>query len=390
MFVLLLLGICIVQLQCVNLRGSVVHKEARDHGTVQHRAEVSEPEPESWKTLKTWRGLTYDDISNSGSSPNNPYFDWVEYSKWLEAQTAIPTHSTTSAPTDSTPPLDVAVPYDVTPAVNTHTSIPTMSPTTICPTPVPTSTITLCPTPCPSADLAVVVVDATPCPTPCPSYNPFSLQPTVADGAGYVVRSPTKVATKYYEIATITQLDSHGDVISTSTTVTTHIKGDGSPCNDTSDVEIVSAVPSAAHTGAPVVSQPLELPPRVKSFQCEPRISVDAQLEAQDANLILNHSEWSTLMAYMANIGAYPADVGYVWDSAKTVMRRTAARDTKSPPKDLLCEGQDSSLTMATKDEGIIMEFWEVWMVRGNLTKRDMKEDPYKKKKRGIRISREC
>ena len=130
-----------------------------------------------------------------------------------------------------------------------------------------------------------------------------------------MVRSPTKVATKYYEIATITQLDSHGDVISTSTTVTTHIKGDADPLAMIQvDVEIVSAVPSAAHTGAPVV-KPLELPPRVKSFQCEPRISVDAQLEAQDANLILNHSEWSTLMAYMANIGAYPADVSYVWDS---------------------------------------------------------------------------
>ena len=164
MFVLLLLGICIVQLQCVNLRGSVVHKEVRDTYTVQHRAEVSEPEPESWKTLKTWRGLTYDDISNSGSSPNNPWIGLVLTSIWI-AQTAIPTHSTTSAPTDSTPPLDVAVPYDVTPASKYAHFYTNYEPyyNMLC-TPVPTSTITLCPTPCPSADLAVVVVDATPCP----------------------------------------------------------------------------------------------------------------------------------------------------------------------------------------------------------------------------------
>ena len=189
-----------------------------------------------------------------------------------------------------------------------------------------------------------MVVDTTLCPTPCPSHNPFSLQPVAAVGVGHAVRTPTNVATKYYEVATVTKLDSHGEVISTSTTVTTHDQVGEPPCNDTNEVDMVSAAPSAAHTGTPVVPPPIQPPPRVKSFKCEPRISLDAQLTENRALIILNHSDWSMRMAYMANIGAYPADVGYLWETTgsdevvpraqmQTVGRRTAARERRRSPR---------------------------------------------------------
>lgn len=314
MIVLVLFGICIAGLHSTNLRGSLQQEETREDDIYPYLAKALTYEPRPWKS---WRGLSYDDIANSGSSPNNPYFDWVEYSAWLASQTPNPSVAATQEPTESA----IVVPYDITPVVNKHTSEPSVSPTTMCPTPVPTLTITLCPTPCPSMQLATAVADATtPCPTPCPSDNPFSLQPVAAVGAGHVIRTPTTVATTYYEVATITRLDSHGDVLSAFTTVTTHDNEDQIPHNNnTSSTSAKTVAPSMAPTGIHEVSPPIEPPPPPKVFKCEPRIRAHRRLRGQGgpASIVLNHSEWAASMFYMTSIGASPADVGYLWGPAE-------------------------------------------------------------------------
>ena len=308
MILLILLGALVGRISCTSLRGIGLEPEPQDEDI----APYSVVGGTAW-----WRGLSYDDIANSGSTPNDPYFDWIEYSEWLASRTPQPTLKPTSAPERITVPYDIT---PVTPAVNTPepTPVPSMNPTTMCPTPVPSLTVTLCPTPCPTSDLVSLVADTTLCPTPCPSDNPFSLQPVAAAGAGHVIHSPTAHSIDYYEVTTVTKIDTQGAILTTSTTVTSHDDGPEESSNDT-------AAPSATPTHSHVHHLPTPLPttephPRTKVFICEPKASqyLDGRRteEGKPAHKVLSHSEWAANMAFMGtNVGAFPAEAGYLWNS---------------------------------------------------------------------------
>ena len=140
-----------------------------------------------------------------------------------------------------------------------------------------------------------------------------------------MVHSPTAHSIDYYEVTTVTKIDTQGGntqggILSTSTTVTSHDEGDGpeEPCNDT-------AAPSATPTHSNVHHLPTPLPttephPRTKVFICEPKASqyLDGRRteEGEPANKVLSHSEWAANMAFMGtSVGAFPAEAGYLWNS---------------------------------------------------------------------------